>query len=761
MAVALGKKVETTQQAPVSLWYNNNFWYTWVIPPLVLTIITVLFYYPSLYYAFQFDDLPSITKFYDIRHKTLSDLFFSNSRWISYWLNTLYYHIGRFNPFYYRLGNVIFHTLSGVILFYVLVLAFKNLKKESFFRTYAVLIAFVAAGLFMLHPVQTQTVSYVIQGQLEGLAGLFVLSMTLCFLLFSFSSSLIIKSIMPVLLFLLAFFACGTKEIVIVTPAVLLLMDWFFVAQGNWQSLKSRWWLHAGVGLIVFGCYLYFLKPGYFKQVFGFSIVMRNNVGNVLTENFNDRITSWNYFTSQFKVILHYISIFFWPFNISVDYDWRLAKNFFAVDCFFPFLILLSLAIALLKRWYRYPTDVLCWAALWWFIVLLPRSSIIPSTELMVDYKTYVASIGIHVLMASSIVFCALYCIKRFSLHAHSIVLFLTMPLVCVGYLAYERNKVWRTATEFWANVVKNSPGRARSHNNYGTALSEAGKPEQAIDCFKKAIQLDPLYPDPLNNIAVSYSMIGQVDNAIEAIKKSIKLQPYYPEGYNNLASFLMQKKDYDQAEKALKQAIKLRPHYGKAYLNLGRIYEAENKLKDAYEAYKSSCTKADFDNELGFLNFGMMCLRLHYYDEAIDALGRALAFNPQAFETSFYQATAYLLNNNSVKAEEIYLKIFKWRADVRIPFNLGEIYFNRQNYREALRWYEKALELKSPVEALPMKIAECFNKLGQPREAEVVLQQFIMSNPRAELQQKAEHGLNLLKNIKPKRKPQGRKLLL
>ena len=55
-------------------------------------------------YNFQFDDLANITKFFDIRHYHFSRLFFSTTRWISYWLNSLHYSWGKFNPFTYRLG---------------------------------------------------------------------------------------------------------------------------------------------------------------------------------------------------------------------------------------------------------------------------------------------------------------------------------------------------------------------------------------------------------------------------------------------------------------------------------------------------------------------------------------------------------------------------------------------------------------------------------------------------------------------------------
>jgi len=83
-----------------------------LITAALISIITTLIYWPSLHYDFQFDDIANIQKYFNIRHASLTNLFFSVSRWISYWLNTLHYKIGKFDPFSYRVGNVIIHLCN-------------------------------------------------------------------------------------------------------------------------------------------------------------------------------------------------------------------------------------------------------------------------------------------------------------------------------------------------------------------------------------------------------------------------------------------------------------------------------------------------------------------------------------------------------------------------------------------------------------------------------------------------------------------------
>ena len=105
-----------------------------LITPLILAISTALTYYSSLRYELQFDDIANINKHFNIRHYTFSNLFFSGSRWISYWLNSLYYKIDKFNPFYYRVGNVAIHTANGILIFFVLLNILTRLPYASFFK---------------------------------------------------------------------------------------------------------------------------------------------------------------------------------------------------------------------------------------------------------------------------------------------------------------------------------------------------------------------------------------------------------------------------------------------------------------------------------------------------------------------------------------------------------------------------------------------------------------------------------------------------
>jgi len=712
---------------------ESLFWLT-LLPATALSAITAIVYWPSLHYNFQFDDIANIQKHFNIRHYSFSGLFFTGSRWISYWLNSVHYKIGKFDPFSYRVGNVLIHSFNGLLIFFVTFTALRHLKKSGFFKEHAFGISLITGLLFLLHPVQTQTVSYVIQGQLEGLSTLFIMSMALVYLHRAYTTNNTLRWTLTGLFFALASLSCGTKEIAIISPLLIMLFDWFFIAQGNVRSFISRLWIFGLLSLTVIGWYLYFLKPGFFTNILGLQMTVKNNIGNVITHDAKQMITPGHFFISQFKVILHYLWIFIWPFNISVEYDWVLAKNFFAFDCIIPFIMLLSISALIILQLLRNQTSTACFGALWFFACIAPRSSIIPSPELLVDYKTYMASYGWLLLIAATLVWGAqlfmpyLKKIPVITQEQHALIavaLLLALPL---GFSTYKRNIVWSSGKEFWGNIITNAPGKARAYNNYGVELSQQFKQyKEAIPYFKKAIEMDDQYPDPCNNLAVACSHLGDTDTAIEALRKGLKINPYYPEGYNNLASFFLQQKKYAQAEKVLNHALKLRPHYGKAYFNLGRVNLERGDKEKAWECFKSACTKADLDNEFGFNTFAKISLSLKKYEDAIFAYSRVLEYSPHNQDALFNLGNAYFFTGNYTRA----ITQFKQARDMnpndtRTWYNLGEAYFKSGQYADAAQTFEHIRTFNTQIPQMNLRIASCYEKLDKHDKAKEALEEII-----------------------------------
>lgn len=761
----------------------------WIVSAIALAFITVLVYLPSLYYGFVFDDNPNITKFFGIRYKTFADLFFSGTRWISYWLNTCYYSIAKFDPFIYRAGNLVFHILTGLLVFYTLSLALSNLKKPSFFSANAYYIAFTSALIFLLHPVQTQTVSYVIQGQLEGLAGLFILAITLCLLLFSKAKTTPYKGLISIILLILVFFACGTKEIVIVTPLLLLLTDWFFIAQGDIKSVLSRLFLHITIAVIICSSYLYLLKPQFFIDAFGLKKQAYSTIGNLLTQNYRESITAYQFCISQFKVILHYIWIFIWPFNLSPDYDWPLVSSFFSLSCLIPLSILLLTAAIIIQRLRKNSTDLFSFAMLWFFITILPRASIVPSSELVADYKTYIASFGLIFILASSLVIIEsaftgwLNKQPLISKRQHYIIscLFLLITL-SLGFATYTHNKVRSSNEAFWKHVIKQSPNKARGHSDLAIEFIKQKKYDQALAGLKKAIELDQNNIYAWTNLAYFYYETNNIDAAIEAINKAISLSPGYPEAHFNLGNFLVRKQNYKQAEEEFKRAIELRPTYGKAYFMLGKLKKDLKEKEQAWHYFKKCCIDADYDNQDGFLHYAILSKELEKYDEANFALKKALAINPNseqawlcfgwlnsdlesydnaiiAFEKVLAinkesisaiceLAFCYREKNNYQKASELYTKAAMALNDPCMWCNAGQCYIELNNWQDAYKAYNQAHMLNFNMLTPYLPMAYCLEKMEKYSQAYMLLSNFLSLEQPDEIKLQAQTALDAINKI-------------
>lgn len=648
--------------------------------PIILGMITELFYWPSRNYPFEFDDIPNILKFYKIRSANFTELFFSGPRWISYWLNTILYQFSGFEPNLYRQLNIIFHIISGMLIFSLVykLLNLLNQKtpKVSFLNKNKLIISTLTTVLFLLHPVQTQTVTYVIQGQLEGLATLLVLLILNLFVLSVTTTKKLVYICTTSALFITAILATGAKEIMIVTPILVFLIDWFFIAQGDLKIIKQRKFLYFGLTGLILGAYLYFLKPTFFKNILLLNSTHANTIGNIITQNNGAEITPFLYLISEFRVILHYLYIFIWPFNLSFEYDWKIVPSFFDLASFGPFLILFLLVAYLIWRLRKNRTDLVAFGLLWFLIAILPRSSIIPSPELINDYKTYLASLGILLILALGLTKLLTWVINKLSIKLHyQIAIYVSAILIftlILGTLTYQRNLVSETAVSYWYDVIQKAPNKARAHNNYGIALTKAHNYPAAILEFKRAIQIEgrpatiaQFYWDPYNNLANLYALTGRVREAIDILERGLKYNPMVAEPYNNLGMFYINLHEFDKAELSLKHALELKPYHGKAWFNLAKVYVLREQFPAAITALQTACFDSDLDTEpqalIGALElYAGVALRSRNTTNLQRIFETLLKYKPNDQQALFNLAGAYVSQKEYLKAIKIYQQLIK-----------------------------------------------------------------------------------------------------
>jgi tetratricopeptide (TPR) repeat protein len=687
----------------------------------------------------MFDDLPTILNNHEIRYTTAKKLFFSNVRWISKLINLVTLENWKLNPLAYRIVNLGIHIFSGILLFILILVIFKNVKTKLFLKKNALLLATIVSGLFLLHPVQTQTATYITQIRLEGLVALFSFSTIILFALATYTNVIWKKTFLYLSCAVLVVFGAGAKEIIVVLPILLMLVDWFFLAEGDYKIFLKRLPIHLSLAGILYYTYLKMGSPIKPAEAFTLKVKMRNNRGNALTTKPQEYITPIKYLIGQFRVVLHYITMFFWPTGLSFDYGWKIPASFWSPASLFPFIALMSILLSGLVLFIRNQINLVSFCIAWFFTVVTPRSSIIPSTEMVCDYKTYIASVGPLLFIALGVT----YLVTRIKINKF------VMPavlLLTLGFVSMQRNKVWASRLHFWGDVIKKTEPHvpARAYNNYAVGLVNKGNQDEAIQCLLKAIKTDETYAEPVINLALQYQIKLDYSKALQHYRHAMTLKEVHPEMYNNLGLLHLKRKDYSKAEKSFKTALKLKKYYTKALFNLGQTYQQQKKLKEALKYYELS-TKGNHPTINCYYTAGFMAYSLNKHRTTIKYLEYVERNSKNYRKTRPMLANSYYATKQYAKS----LPIFK-NQYFRNPDNSSTCYNYAQNllqlkeYDRALPLFQKSLGSKKFIHA-PLHTIKCLHYTGRTELAKQKLAQFLKTTPIPVLKQM---GANLMKEI-------------
>lgn len=727
---------EPLQQAENSANKNQASLIYSIVPPALLSIITILMYLPSLWYPFQFDDLANIAKNYTVRLDNLFTAWWHHAHWLTTFINTTTFHFAHFNPLHYRSVNLIMHCLAGILLFSLILRLCRLLNKNSFFHEHALLLATTTSGLFLLHPVQTQTVSYVIQGRPEELATLLVLAALSLFVQGATSNNSNIQKLFYGLFFFTSLVACGTRETIIVLPMLTLLIDWFFISQQSTSALRQRLWLHITYALYFFALIAHYFGAALLNSIINSPLAAVD--ANSLAYLTHERVSWGQFFISQWRIIIHYLWMFIWPFNLSVEYDWKPATGILSPAVLISGIILTGLMWYASRSAKKRTHLASSFGLLWFFICIAPHAICIASPDLACDYKTYLASTGLFFLFATPLTWLLVQMhtlltikpnwFKNFESYRYigrpgalmALAMILLMPL---GFGARARNYIWQSALSFWQDTVQKAPLKARAFNNFGVALADAKRLDEAINAYQKAIELDDKYHDALSNLAVAYSLKGNYDQAIEALQKALVINPNLAEVHNNLGSLLIEKNELEKAETSFKKALELRPNYGKANYNLARIYERKKDIKKSWSFLKQATSSELTHSPELWVKFGHTSIANNQPQDAITAFKRAIRMGVNNPDVWFNLANSFYFAEKFDDAQVIYEKLVKDHPfQTKFMYNLAETLYAKKDYQRALALYNRTNSLPQSVPQSLLRVANCFEKLNKINEAKTFL---------------------------------------
>jgi len=444
--------------------------------------------------------------------------------------------------------NLAVHLAAALLLFGVVRRTLLAERLRARFERAALPVALAVALIWVIHPLNTAAVTYIVQ-RAESLMGMLYLLTLYCairgFPACPAGAGQVGRSSARRWWYAAAVASCvlgmATKEVMVTAPLLVLLYDRVFCAK-SWRELfHRRWALYAALAAswaVLAG--LMIMNPR--TQTVGFNL---------------EYVKPLDYAKTQFAVIVHYLHLAVVPWPLCLDYGWPVATK---VGDFVPHavvivLLLAETVIALLRR------PALGFLGVWFFLILAPTSSFVPIADLCFEHRMYLplAAVVTLVVVGAYLAVGLIFRVSRYRWIAGVVV---TAAVAAVlGLLTVRRNMDYYSDYAMWREVVRRRPGNARAHHNFGNSLLKIhSKLDEAERHFTRAIELYPDYALAHNGLGVVYLRRGQLDKAKRQFKRGIQLAPGFATIHNNLGKVYASRGQWDKATPCFIRAIRLDP---------------------------------------------------------------------------------------------------------------------------------------------------------------------------------------------------------
>lgn len=615
---------------------------------LLLVLAAFAAYGNSFHGPFIFDDVPSITD-----NPTIRSL---GSAWqpptdagitaagrpllnVSFALN---YALSGDAVWSYHALNLLIHLGAALLLYGLVRRTAESTARTSAERNAAALVAIGAALLWLVHPLTTAAVTYVVQ-RAESLAAFWMLAT-----LSAFARSVAEPNARrwTALAIASCFAGVATKEISAVTPLLVMLYDRTFVAGSFAEALRQRARLY--VALVASWLLLAALiaTTGARGGSIGFATAM----------------PWWHYTLQQSVALIHYVRLVFWPEPLVFDYGTPILAS---VRAALPSLVLVGAAlVATVFALARAPR--IGFLAAVFFLLLAPSSSVVPvATQTMAEHRLY---LPLAVLVIG-------FCLGVQRLAGYRAIWIFSGLAMVLGALTWQRNEIYQGPVGLWRDTVAKAPANARAHQNLGFVLAAQGDTAAAIISYWRSLDLDPNQPDALNNLgnllldsghptearvllhratvanptnAEAWNGLGNaelahdsLDDALDAYQRAVTLAPSYAVAHSNLGLALAQRGEHDDAFASLQTAVELAPHDVVLRNNLANFLAARGRSAEAASHYQRALID-DPQSTLTHFNFGSLLLHTGNFDGAVREFSAAITLTPHHVEAHVNLAATF-----------------------------------------------------------------------------------------------------------------------
>ena len=591
---------------------------------------------------------------------------------------------GSLEPFGYHLFNVAVHLGTALVLFDLLrrTLLLPGLRDK--FRRKAPWLAFAVAAIWVVHPLQTQAVNYVVQ-RCETM-------MAFCYLLFLYALLRSVESprrwyAVSVIAFVVGI---GCKEVMITAPVVALVFDRIFLA-GRWDAIATGRKV-VYVAILPAWLWLWFNAAGGIQSNVEKSgsraeiasapdggtksaVIESPTAEPDRTDVRRSRLPSpWQYLRTQPRVILHYIHLAFWPRPLCLDYKggWPISTVSAAVLPGFVVGLLLCVTFVTLR--FSPPIGFLAFS---FFVILAPTSSVLPLPDVIFEHRMYLPLAALISIVVFGGGLLADRLLKKISatpkIRARGFGGCCVVVLVSLSAVTVARNRDYRSRSAIWKSVCDIYPENTRAlqqlaaaHlaernlekarqvqaeleartggseaagenvfaiNTKGQLLMASGDYAAAAGVFAEAVRLAPrdrtLHATVQMNLGVALGRLGRPQEAIERYRIAIKLKPGMVQPHSNLGAALLQMGKSDEAAVVLHEAVRLDPDDFHSLTHLGLALVRQKKLGEAVAFFRRAVAEEP-QSIRGHDNLASVYIDTGQYAEAVRSLERAKSLAAQ-----------------------------------------------------------------------------------------------------------------------------------
>ncbi|MGE5256846.1 MAG: tetratricopeptide repeat protein [Hyphomicrobiales bacterium] len=581
-------------------------------------ILVILIYTSALPGPFVFDDEANIT---DNRHIRITSLNWDQlytaafkspivNRPVANLSFALNYYFNGYNVVGFRFVNLLIHITNGFLL-YALARATLQTPAMAAYLEKTGLAAAFAAVVWLVHPLHTQSVAYIVQ-RMTSMAVMFYMLSMLCYAKARMATSTGARAALLAGCGLAGLLALGSKEIAATLPAFLLLYEWYFF------QIFDRSWLRRFLPGIAIAGFL----TAVISLVF---IGGRNPFEHIVNPYAGGDFSAWQRVLTQLRVVCVYMSLMLWPdpARLNLDYDFPASDSLLAPPSTLVALLVIAAVLFLALRLAR-REPLLSFAILWFFGNLAIESSVI-RLETVFEHRTYLPSVMPVVAFVA-------FLLKRVRLKWVAIGVLSAVAAGWAGW-TYQRSQIWSDAVTLWLDCISKSPLKSRPYNNLGVALIEKGRLAESESFFRKAIELRPNYGDARYNLGYVMIRSDRLEEGIRQLQEAIRLEPENYMAYNNLGIAYLFQENYPRAIRHFQEALRLKPDFEGTHNNLGVALKNQGDLVGAASEFAEAIRlKPDYAE--AYNNLGLTLKEQGRLAEAADDFRRALLINP-GFDTA------------------------------------------------------------------------------------------------------------------------------